>query len=467
MAEYNVVSLCEIRDEFATCEICEEEFDMSSRSPRILPCSHSFCCECLERIWGGSTSGVQCPKCRRIWQVDGDIKSTFHQNNVLMNLVEYLAVKNKPGNILCWQCPRSLKATVHCLDCQRYLCVSCCKFHGRFLEYHKTVPLSQFVESPQVFFQQRDVCKDHDRMKMDLFCKSCQTAACISCAYVSHKDHEVCNLKDVYEERKKVVHSALDGLLKSTARSSVYRDTLVEQKNALQAMQRNLLQYIDDVKMEIIEKVQEKSKQLKDDVTANVTKQQADRDEQVKIVEQSENGKAEHALRCRQALAFTRAWEFIAMSEDLETQTKTLTEIPDLLDMQIQNVNLDMESFEKINLILQKTAGMFDECDTTPCIEVTDAKLEEDSIIIKVMLLRKVNASGHHLKSVLLQAVVEDKHGNEHKVEQSKASISHDGGSLVYRSGCLGLHKARISINGRQLTRELIDFHSKQHGRLE
>ncbi|XP_041356730.1 uncharacterized protein LOC121373947 [Gigantopelta aegis] len=464
MAEYNVVTLFEIREEFATCDICQEDFDMAARSPRVLPCSHSFCCDCLECIWGKSTSGVQCPKCRRVWPVQSNIKTTFHQNNVLMNLVEYLALKNKPGNIPCWQCPKSRKATVHCLDCQKYLCDFCSNFHSRFLDNHKSVPLSEFIKSPQTFFQQKDVCRDHDRMKMDLFCKNatCKTAACISCAYVSHKDHEICNLKDMYEQRKKAVSSSLDGLLKSTVRSNKYRDGLTEQKNELQTIQQHLLQFIEDSKTEIIKKVEEKAKQLEEDVVANIAQQQADRDKQMDIVTESENAKAEHALHCQQALAFTRAAEFIAMSEDLETKANSLTEIPDLFDMQIQDVNLDLETFEKINRILEKTASVYDGSDMRSCIEVTDAKVGEDSNIINVTLLPK--ADTQQRKPVLLEAVVVDPKGKESKVEQNTASISSDGGSLVFRPECVGLHKAYIRINGRRLTEETVDFHSNEHG---
>ncbi|ESO92129.1 hypothetical protein LOTGIDRAFT_121359, partial [Lottia gigantea] len=43
------------------CSIC---FD-SVKSPKILPCGHTFCLGCIERYIGNKTETVTCPICKQ------------------------------------------------------------------------------------------------------------------------------------------------------------------------------------------------------------------------------------------------------------------------------------------------------------------------------------------------------------------------------------------------------------------
>jgi hypothetical protein len=45
-----------------TCEICEESYDKDSCCPRMLPCGHTICHTCAERLISGDAK--VCPKCR-------------------------------------------------------------------------------------------------------------------------------------------------------------------------------------------------------------------------------------------------------------------------------------------------------------------------------------------------------------------------------------------------------------------
>jgi len=55
--------------ELKTCPICQEEI----RDPRVLPCIHSFCLECLERYCRNENKlpgdDVPCPVCRQEFQI--------------------------------------------------------------------------------------------------------------------------------------------------------------------------------------------------------------------------------------------------------------------------------------------------------------------------------------------------------------------------------------------------------------
>ncbi|XP_053405666.1 uncharacterized protein LOC123566630 isoform X2 [Mercenaria mercenaria] len=64
------------------CPICMDRFD----TPRLLPCQHTFCEACLNRIMNGST--VRCPECREIHRVLHDNVSSFPRNVTIERLLD-------------------------------------------------------------------------------------------------------------------------------------------------------------------------------------------------------------------------------------------------------------------------------------------------------------------------------------------------------------------------------------------
>ena len=63
------------------CAICIEPL-VAERNPRMLPCVHSFCAECLDGLIARSchvSRDINCPECRKIWAVpeDGFPKNRF------------------------------------------------------------------------------------------------------------------------------------------------------------------------------------------------------------------------------------------------------------------------------------------------------------------------------------------------------------------------------------------------------
>ncbi len=52
-------------DETTNCPICFEPYSTTEQLPRILPCHHSLCEECIETILNRKPKGkLECPECR-------------------------------------------------------------------------------------------------------------------------------------------------------------------------------------------------------------------------------------------------------------------------------------------------------------------------------------------------------------------------------------------------------------------
>ena len=58
------------------CSVCFEEYDNQDRFPKILPCGHTYCNNCLKGLI--KNKKIKCPKCRK----ENNVK---HINNLIKN----------------------------------------------------------------------------------------------------------------------------------------------------------------------------------------------------------------------------------------------------------------------------------------------------------------------------------------------------------------------------------------------
>ena len=129
-----------------TCPVCLDIYT----DPKILPCHHSFCQECLEELpqereARGDTYYLSCPTCRQRTEVPregvGAFPVAFHLNN-LKEIMESLEKK---------------------------------------------------ASNPQ-----QVTCNDHDK-PLDMFCVTCKTIICLHCTYHTHEGHEHTLVSDCYQ----------------------------------------------------------------------------------------------------------------------------------------------------------------------------------------------------------------------------------------------------------------------------
>lgn len=111
-----------------TCSVCRDIF----REPVVLPCTHSFCRECLQK------SGPRCPLCRGSFEAAqvipnrtlGDVCHTF----VLQGIVQ------TPGSDAGCNLHRK-PLLLYCEKDEQPICVDCVPLHNT----HKLWPLAEAV----------------------------------------------------------------------------------------------------------------------------------------------------------------------------------------------------------------------------------------------------------------------------------------------------------------------------------
>ncbi|KAK7483383.1 hypothetical protein BaRGS_00025323 [Batillaria attramentaria] len=132
-------------EEYLTCPLCLDTF----RSPKLLPCSHTFCEACLKDLVSSHPSGkFPCPSCREEIQVPQDGVSAF-KNNFYM----------KPEELERSYCRKHPKkeADLYCVDCDVAMCTTC------LVENHKKHEFEDIAEAGSRFKARLE--KDIERLE--------------------------------------------------------------------------------------------------------------------------------------------------------------------------------------------------------------------------------------------------------------------------------------------------------------
>ncbi|XP_068680324.1 tripartite motif-containing protein 2-like [Montipora foliosa] len=201
--------------EHACCPVCKTTFT----NPKQLPCLHSFCLHCLQRIQ--QTSGIRdtisCPECRRKFGIpgNGDLNA-FPTNFRINSLLDALPVTEcNTGGIKCGNCEKTSGESSYCFTCRSFWCDDCLPLHNRIKTFrdHHALALKDFKDEDfENILKQPTLCgkKGHEKKELEFFCQVCEITICNACALLDHEGHAKILLENVAEERKARVNAAIE-----------------------------------------------------------------------------------------------------------------------------------------------------------------------------------------------------------------------------------------------------------------
>ncbi|XP_070556584.1 tripartite motif-containing protein 2-like [Ptychodera flava] len=215
--------LDEIGQDFLSCPVCLEQY----KNPKILPCYHSFCQLCLEKLVE-KTGSLNCPTCQRSVQLPED-KVTGLDNNFFMNSMLEV-VKKRTGEVTdqnerkCEFCEET-EASVFCMDCEQYYCEVCSeKIHKKMKraamhEVFTVEDCKKGIKTQKAIVKALENCKVHPKNEIKYYCDTCKIPICSECTIIDHRipDHSHRYLQEVADECNKEL-SVLVEKLKVKAR---------------------------------------------------------------------------------------------------------------------------------------------------------------------------------------------------------------------------------------------------------
>ena len=201
--------------EEVSCSVCMTKFT----DPKQLPCLHSFCLHCLQRIQ--QTSGIRetisCPECRQNFRIpkDGDLNA-LPTNFRINSLLDVLAIKEcNTSGVKCGNCDKRCGESSYCFQCSSFWCCDCISLHNGIKAYkeHHALALKDFQDEDfENILTRPAFCgkAGHEKKELEFFCKSCEVAICYSCVATLHDGHQKILLDEAANQRKMQVKSAIE-----------------------------------------------------------------------------------------------------------------------------------------------------------------------------------------------------------------------------------------------------------------
>ena len=242
----------------AECPVCLE----TVKEPKTLPCLHSFCLQCLDKLAGFARRQLQttinCPVCLARFMIpEGDtfneLPASFHLNR----LVDILSLEDGSKEAQrCSSCEANNAITCYCFVCQSFMCSACFEAHQRLkaTRNHRSVlieklqakDIGELIRRPAMCSQ-----KYHENEALEYYCKECKGCICMKCGFVSHNGHTMVDIQQAAEERKLQIASMAD---RAKAQIAVFEGR-IETQNELMNRSTNEMRVAQDRVTETVEEL--------------------------------------------------------------------------------------------------------------------------------------------------------------------------------------------------------------------
>ncbi|XP_069127309.1 tripartite motif-containing protein 2-like [Argopecten irradians] len=191
------------------CGICSGTL----RSPKLLPCYHTFCCKCLENYVERKHDPEQpgsfsCPLCLKLINLPQDGVSGLPDNLYVLVYDAVNASKNP-----CQQCDTGAGAVAKCVDCDDNICLSCKNVHEKMkaTKSHKFVLLAEQEKVLSSSLARQCTCPEHENEEMSYVCIPCNALLCDQCKE-THLDHKLEEASTAAKARKEDLSRLADGV---------------------------------------------------------------------------------------------------------------------------------------------------------------------------------------------------------------------------------------------------------------
>jgi hypothetical protein len=312
------------------CAICLDYYN----DPRCLPCSHTFCYECINKL---CEEGIgQCP------MRDNSIffRHTIDKlpvNRIAKDLVECLN-KSSSLEIKCDHCKQIL-SEFFCETCSKNYCTICLKLEhdiNQFKNHQINIIINQ---------NSNQFCLEHTEEKQKYWCNDCQQLVCSDCLLFKHKQHGFITSQNISQQIK----NEFDLSMKKIIQMKIDLEKLNEKTNETYhyhyQIHHQTINSIEQIIKDLQNILEKRKKYLIEIITKKDSQQQ-------KIIQQQKNNIEEHIktilireLFIKQILNIDEHFKLIQIKKDfMDYNQLIIQQYQQLMDgwiLDFQKFNID------------------------------------------------------------------------------------------------------------------------------
>ena len=174
-----------------TCRSCDQHY----RDPRVLPCCHYYCMECLRPHWAQEAATITCPSCKVV--ATGVESLEKLPPALVVNHLKMIHGRiSKLEGEESLQCEMCLDphATAFCKECDEFICSGCLAAHKKMrakFQGHHTYSLEELKSGAKAFPNKHlppCECPEHKEL-YKLYCFNCCRLICRDCIVIEHAQH--------------------------------------------------------------------------------------------------------------------------------------------------------------------------------------------------------------------------------------------------------------------------------------
>ena len=361
MAERSTVSSQALRklEEQLICPICLEQFT----NPKILPCFHSFCLNCLEGVAPELVEGnlcLPCPTCRSPCPNPDKGLTSLPPSFVINNLSEvYGLMKKVSGDqqASCDNCDKT-NANRYCKQCSMFFCLECLDLHDKFKPHagHQTLSLEEVANSayqlPHAKPEVTISCAHHNK-PLERFCETCEKLICDDCTVKKHKDHDYDVVTDTYKKHRGILEKLSLRLLSQQYQQLTQDMTsLINRKKEItqqgETTKENIHHIIDQLKR-VLDETESK---LTGEVDVAVQHKVIVLDHQIKEVETALGQVRECRDHVEQSLKVGTPHQVLSAKSQMMSRTESIiNSFKDKTFQPLEQADIELVKSDKINEI--------------------------------------------------------------------------------------------------------------------
>ena len=459
-------------EEEITCPVCQEHF----RDPKILPCLHYYCKECVRQLAlrAGTNRPFACPECRRgtvLPQNDPDQLPTAFFVNRMKELRTKMGKVQGKMEAVCEMCSRA-KAVAFCRQCTEFICNDCARMHGvmKVFTGHKVVTLQELKEGGAKAIPLKEapppMCKDHNE-QLKIYCFDCNHLICRDCVISDHAGHKFEFVNKSAPRYKKTLKESLVPLAKIQTNISAATGEVDEVEREVSEQHKSVAGTIEQSFKQLHEILHKREKQLLD--RASELKQQ-----KLDNLGAQKKGFALATSEIQGLIEFVERSvenasdeEFMSLQQHIQEQIQEQCgkhEHINLIPAEVANVGIRVACTEGISDLCQKNAEVIVlPVDPTKCTaEGPGTKVAEVGKSVQ-FTVRTVYQNGHPCreKQVVeaeLKSVMND------SVTRTKVTSKGRGDyEVTYTPEIRGRHTLTVKVNGTQIAGSPFQVFAKIH----